>query len=81
MRTELAAVLVAGMFGLIPLMVQIATTRAQRRDRMTRLNQLQAELELLERIHTLQGEVSATDEVTKPQADVVIRNSLTGLTQ
>ncbi len=72
--------LVAGLFGLVTLMVQIAvqiaTTRVQRRDRMFRLNQLQAELELLERLHTLQGEVSATDEAAKPQTDPVIRDSL-----
>jgi hypothetical protein len=79
MRPELAVTLVAGLFGLVPLMVQIATTRAQRRDRMTRLNQLQAELELLERLHTLQKEVSATDEATKPQTDLVIRDSITKL--
>jgi hypothetical protein len=76
MRTELAVALVAGLFGLIPLMVQIVSTRAQRRDRMTRLNHLRAELELLERLHTLQGEVSATDDATKPQTDLVIRDSL-----
>ena len=68
--------IVAGLFGLVPLMVQIVSTRARRRDRMTRLNQLRAELELLERLHTLQGEVSATDEVTKPPTNVVIRDSL-----
>jgi hypothetical protein len=76
MSTELAVALVAGLFGLVPLMVQIATTRAQRRDRMSRLNQLKAELELLERLHTLQGEVSATDEAAKAQTDPVIRDSL-----
>jgi hypothetical protein len=76
MSAELAVALVAGLFGLVLLMVQIATTRAQRRDRMSRLNQLQAELELLERLHTLQGEVSPTDESAKPQTDPVIRDSL-----
>jgi hypothetical protein len=76
MRTELAVAIVAGLFGLVPLMVQIVSPRAQRRDRMTRLNQLRAELELLERLHTLQGEVSATDEATKPPTNVVIRDSL-----
>jgi hypothetical protein len=76
MRPELAAVFVAGLFGLIPLMVQIATTRAQRRDRMTRLNHLRAELELLERLHTLQGKVSATDEAAKPQTNLVISAAL-----
>jgi hypothetical protein len=67
---------VAGLFGLVPLIVQIASTIAQRRDRMTRLNQLRAELELLERLHTLQGEVSTTDEATKLPTNVVIRDSL-----
>jgi len=78
MRSELAAAFVAasvapfvaGLFGLIPLMVQIATSRAQRRDRIYRLNQLQAELELLERLHALQAEVSTRDEATKPQTDL-----------
>ena len=84
MRSELAAAFVAasvapfvaGLFGLIPLMVQIATSRAQRRDRIYRLNQLQAELELLERLHALQAEVSAPDEATKPQTDLVISDSV-----
>jgi hypothetical protein len=84
MRSELAAAFVAasvapfvaGLFGLIPLMVQIATSRAQRRDRIYRLNQLQAELELLERLHALQAEVSASDEATKPQTDLVISDSV-----
>lgn len=70
---------VAGLFGLIPLMVQIASTRAQRRDRMTRLNQLRAELELVERLHTLQVKVSATDEAAKPQTNLVISDSLSKL--
>ena len=76
MRTELAVALVAGLFGLIPLMVQIVSTRAQRRDRMYRLNQLQAELELLERLHALQGKVSATDEAAKPRTNLVINDAL-----
>jgi hypothetical protein len=77
MSTELAVALVCGgLFGLAPLMVQIATTRAQRRDRMFRLNQLRAELELLERLHILQGMVRATDEAAKPQANRVISDPL-----
>jgi len=76
MRTELAVALVAGLFGLIPLMVQIVSTRAQRRDRVYRLNQLQAELELLERLHALQGKVSATDEAAKPRTNLVINDAL-----
>jgi len=62
MSTQLAVAFVAGLFGLIPLMVQIASTRAQRRDRMTRLNHLRAELEFLEQLDTLQGKVNARDE-------------------
>jgi hypothetical protein len=73
---ELTVVFVGGLFGLAPLIVQLATARAQRRDRMARLNQLRAELELLERLHTLQGEVTTTDEAAKPQTNVVIRDSL-----
>jgi hypothetical protein len=72
----LIVTVVAGLFGLVPLMVQIATSRAQQRDRMTRLNQLRAELELLERLHTLQGEVSATDDAAKAQTNRVISDSL-----
>ena len=82
MRPELAAVVasfVAGFFSLIPLMVQIASTRAQRRDRMTRLNHLRAELERLERLHTLQEKVCATDEAPKPQTNLVISNALSKL--
>jgi hypothetical protein len=74
--TALMVTVVAGLFGLVPLMVQIATSRAQQRDRMTRLNQLRAELELLERLHTLQGEVSTTDDAAKAQTNRVISDSL-----
>jgi hypothetical protein len=76
MRTELAVALVAGLFGLIPLMVQIVSTRAQRRDRVYRLNQLQAELELLERLHALQGKVGAPGEAANPQTNLEINDSL-----
>ena len=76
MRPELAAPFVApfvaGLFGLVPLMVQIATARAQRRDRMTRLNQLQAELEFLERLHALEGKVGAQDETAAPRTDLAM---------
>jgi hypothetical protein len=67
---------VAGLFGLLPLMWQISVTRAQRRDRMTRLSHLRAELELLERLKTLQGEVSAGDEAANRELDRTINNSL-----
>lgn len=76
---ELTVVFVAGLFGLIPLIVQIVSTRAQRRDRMTRLNHLQAELEFLEKLNTLQGEVGARDEAAKPQTKLVISNALSKL--
>jgi hypothetical protein len=72
----LAVAVVAGLFSLLPLMWQISTTRAQRRDRMTRLSHLRAELELLERLHTLQGEVRAGDEAAKRELDLTINNSL-----
>ena len=73
------AALVGGLFGLIPLVVQLVSTRAQRRDRMTRLNHLRAELELLERLHTLEKEVGARDEAAKPQTDLIISDSLSNL--
>jgi len=79
MRVEVAVAFLAGLFGLIPLMVQIATTRAQRRDRMTRLTHLRAELELLERLNTLQGLVSAGDEAAKHQMNVTINNALSNV--
>ena len=83
MRPELTAAFVApfvaGLFGLIPLMVQIATSRAQRRDRMTRLDHLRAELELLERLHTLKGKISATDEAAKSRTDLAISDALSNL--
>ena len=83
MRPELAAAFVApfvaGLFGLVPLMVQIATTRARRRDRMTRLNQLRAELEFLERLHALEGKVGAQNEAAKPRNDLAIGDSLNRL--
>jgi VIT1/CCC1 family predicted Fe2+/Mn2+ transporter len=79
LTVALVAPLVAGVFGLIPLMVQIVTTRAQRRDRMTRLNYLLGELELLERLHALQGKVDATDEAAKPRTDLVISDALSKL--
>jgi hypothetical protein len=76
MSTELAVTLVAGLFGLVPLLLQMATTRAQRRDRITRLNQLRAEMELLERLHNLQGKVGSKDEAAKPQINHVISDSI-----
>jgi hypothetical protein len=72
----LAVAFVAGLFGLLPLMWQISATRAQRRDRMTRLSHLRAELELLERLNTLQGAVSAGDEAAKRKLDLTISNAL-----
>jgi hypothetical protein len=79
LEVALVAPLVAGLFGLIPLLVQIVTSRAQRRDRMTRLKHLLAELELLERLHTLQGKVAATDEAAKARTDLVISDELSNL--
>jgi hypothetical protein len=76
MRPEYGVALLAGLFGLIPLMWQIASTRAQRRDRMTRLTHLRAELELLERLNTLEGQVSAGDEAAKRELDLTINNAL-----
>jgi hypothetical protein len=66
---------VAGYFGLIPLIVQMASTRAQRRDRMTRPNHLRAELGFLEQLNTLQGKVGTTDEAARPQTNLIISDS------
>jgi L-serine deaminase len=41
---ELLVALVAGLFGLVPAMLQITATMLQRRDKATRLNNLRAEL-------------------------------------
>ena len=46
---------------------------------MTRLNQLQAELEFLERLHALEGKVGAQDEAAKPRNDLAIGDSLSNL--
>ena len=73
---ELTVVFVAGLFGLIPLIVQIATTRAQRKDRVTRINTLRAELEFLVQLNALQEKVGATDETAKSQTNRVISDSL-----
>jgi hypothetical protein len=73
---DLTVAFVVGLFGLIPLMWQITSTRAQRRDRMTRLSHLRAELELLERLNALQGAVSAGDEDAKRKLDLTISNAL-----
>jgi len=79
LEVALVAPLVAGLFGLIPFLVQIVTSRAQRRDRMTRLKHLLAEVELLERLHALQGKVAATDETAKARTDLVISDELSKL--
>jgi hypothetical protein len=79
LTTLLVAPLVGGIFSLVPLIVQIVSTRAQRRDRMARLNHLRAELELLERLHTLQGKVNATDDATRPQTNLYISDALSKL--
>ena len=81
MNTELAAAFLAGLFGLIPFLAQITSIRAQRRDRMTRLNHLRAELELLERLNTLQGEVSGGDEAAMHEINLFLNNSLRKLVE
>ncbi len=74
--TELTVVFVAGFFGLIPLIVQLATTRAQRKERGTRINNLRAELEFLVQLNELHEKVGATDETAKSQTNLVISDSL-----
>lgn len=46
---------------------------------MTRLNHLRAELEFLEQLNTLQGQVSAGDEASKPRTNLIISNALSNL--
>jgi len=46
---------------------------------MTRLNQLRAELEFLERLHALEGKVGAQDEAAKSRNDLAIGDSLSNL--
>jgi hypothetical protein len=79
MSTELTVAFVAGLFGLIPFVSQIISTRAQRRDRMTRLNHLRAELELLERLDALQGRVSSGDEAAVGELNLTINKALSKL--
>lgn len=74
--TQLLVALVPGLFGLVPLIVQTVTARAQRRDRMTQLNQLRAELEILERLHTIQEKVGASGEAANGQTTIDINDAL-----
>lgn len=70
---------VAGFFGLVPLMVQWATTRAQRRDRSTRLNNLRTELEFLERLSTVLEETATEDDSAKLQTKLRVQNAVSHL--
>jgi len=77
--TELTVALVAGLFGLVPIMVQIATTIAQRRDKATRLNHLRAELEFLERLNTLHAQFGAGDEDAQRRVNTRISSAVSNL--
>lgn len=79
MRTELAVAIVAGLFGLIPLMVQIATARAHRKDNTARLNRLRAELEFLERLNTLYAQLGASNEGAQREVNSVISSAVSNL--
>jgi hypothetical protein len=77
---EVVVVLLAGLFGLVPVMVQVITARAQRRDAITRLNNLRTELEFLERLSTLQEKIGAGDDDTaQPQLQSKIRTGVSSL--
>jgi len=76
---ELAVPFVAGLFGLIPLMVQIATARAQRKDKTARLNNLRSELEFLERLNTLHVQIGASNEDAQRQVSSVISSAVSKL--
>jgi hypothetical protein len=60
-------------------MLQIATAIAQRRDRMTRLNRLRAELEFLERLNTLHTEFVARDKDAQNQVNTRISSAVSNL--
>jgi hypothetical protein len=64
---EVVVALLAGLFGLVPVMVQVITARAQRRDANTRLNNLRTELEFLERLSALQEKLGAAGDDDTPQ--------------
>jgi hypothetical protein len=76
---ELAVPFVAGLFGLIPLMVQLATARAQRKDKTARLNNLRSELEFLERLNTLHAQIGASNEDAQRQVNSVISSAVSKL--
>ena len=76
MSTEVAVALVAGLFGLVPVTVQIATARAQRKDKTVRLNHLRAELEFLERLHTLHAQLGAANEDAQGQIKSMVSSSV-----
>ena len=79
MRTEVVVALLAGLFGLAPIMLQVATARAQRKDKSTRLNNLRAELEFLERLGALHEQVVAGDDPARLQTKVKISDAASGL--
>ncbi len=80
MRTEVVVALLAGLlFDLTPIMLQVATARAQRKDKSTRLNNLRAELEFLERLGALHEQVVAGDDPARLQTKVKISDAASGL--
>jgi hypothetical protein len=76
---EVVVVLLAGLFGLVPVMVQVITARAQRRDAITRLNNLRTELEFLERLGALQEKIGAGNDTAQQQMQSKIRTAVSSL--
>ena len=71
--------LVVGLLGLVPVMVQWLTTKAERRDRRHRLNTLLAELEFLERASALQDKDRAEDNPEQLQRTLRVENAMRDL--
>lgn len=79
MSTEVLVALLAGMFGLAPIMLQVATARAQRKDKTARPNHLRAELEFLERLGTLHEQVVTREDPARLQTKARIGEAANNL--
>lgn len=71
--------LMAGSFGLVPVMLQWFATISQRRDRSTRLNNLRTELDFLERLSAVHETTGVEDGLTPQQTKLKIYNAVSDL--
>jgi hypothetical protein len=71
--------LVAGTFGLIPIILQWIATYSQRRDRIHRLDNLRAELEFLERLSAFQGKIGDGENPIQSETKLRVENAVSDL--